>query len=217
MLILHMKRNRPSLFEKIVRGFNQSAADSVERLDLVHFYKAARREFDDNQMNFQELCRREVVALQNGNSDSIAVWRYLCALSREEFQKIYDVLKVRIEERGESFYNPHLSVLLEDLAQAGLVTRSEGALVFKPPDTTAELDFSHGADTIEGGRRVDPALMLQKSDGGFLYASTDLAAIRYRFAPSGDAADRVLYVTDSGQALHFKKSVAHYGSIRHSV
>jgi arginyl-tRNA synthetase len=214
MLILHLKRNRPDLFDEIVRGPHPHAADSLQRLDLVEFYKAARKNFDEDQSNFKELSRLEVVALQNGNADSIAVWKFLCSWSRREFQKVYDVLKVRIEERGESFYHPYIAGLLEDLHRAGLVTRSEGALVFKPPGAPAEelsaKEPSLGAESADGEHRADPALMLQKSDGGFLYATTDLAAIRYRFAPWGDAADRVLYVTDFGQALHFRKSVSPY-------
>lgn len=86
----------------------------------------------------------------------------LCKLSRKEFQKIYDRLDINLFEQGESFYNPRLKPMVEELKAAGIVVEDDGA------------------QCIFVGKKKAPPLMVQKSDGGFGYAATDLAAIRYR-------------------------------------
>ena len=106
----------------------------------------------------------------------------------KSFQKIYDRLDIRIQERGESFYNPLLPGVVKDLEDQGLLVEDQGAKVV----------FAEGFTNKEG----DPLpLIIQKSDGGFNYATTDLAAIRYR--TQQDEADRILYVVDAGQGNHF--------------
>lgn len=215
MLIHYLKQSRPDLFAKIVAKEQLASkscsllADTIEALDLVEFYKAARKDFDANSNDFQERSRLEVVALQNGDPNNTAVWKYFCSLSRQEFQKIYDTLNISIVERGESFYNPFLAGLLTDLTNAGLVVKSQGALIFKSEVDAVlpgvERKEIQSEDSKTPAKVEDPAMLLQKSDGGFLYATTDLAAAKYRFSRTGDAADRVLYVTDSGQGLHFKQ------------
>ena len=163
------------------------ARDSVS--DLVEFYKKAKKQFDEDP-EFQEKSRNEVVKLQGGNADTIKAWQDICELSRVEFRKIYDVLKIKdLEERGESFYNPFLPELVAELEQSGVATVSEGALcIFLPGYTNQD--------------NTPLPLLIRKSDGGFLYATTDLAAVRHR--ASVEKADRVLYVTDVGQAQHFQ-------------
>jgi arginyl-tRNA synthetase len=126
------------------------------------------------------------VRLQGGDPLSLKAWTLLCEQSRREFQQIYDRLGIVLQERGESFYNPFLSAVVADLRMAGLLVEDAGAqCVFLEPEK--------------------PPVIVQKSDGGFNYATTDLAAIRYRFAPPphGDGARRLIYVTDAGQASHF--------------
>jgi arginyl-tRNA synthetase len=126
--------------------------------------------------------------LQSGEETSRKAWEALCEQSRKEFQKIYDRLDIRIQERGESFYNPLLPGVVKDLEEQGLLVEDQGAKVV----------FAEGFTNKEG----DPLpLIIQKSDGGFNYATTDLAAIRYR--TQQDEADRVLYVVDAGQGNHF--------------
>lgn len=132
---------------------------------------------------------------QAGDPASLAAWRLLCAASRVEFQRIYDTLGVTLEERGESFYNPQLADVISELEACGLAQASDGALV-------VWLDGYLARD----GTSPQP-LLVRKSDGGYMYATTDLAAVRQRtlltLADGGEGADRVLYVTDVGQSAHF--------------
>ena len=103
-----------------------------------------------------------------------------------------DLLDIRLSERGESFYNPYLEGVVRDLEATGLLVVDDGARCV----------FLEGVSGKDG---KPLPVIVQKSDGGFNYATTDLAAIRYRFgsAPDGDGARRVVYVTDAGQANHF--------------
>jgi arginyl-tRNA synthetase len=166
-------------------------ADAVDLGDLVAFYREAKKRFDDDEA-FQTTSREEVVKLQGGDPVSLKAWGLLCDQSRREFQKIYDRLDIRLSERGESFYNPYLEAVVADLEATGLLVVDDGARCV----------FLEGVSGKDG---KPLPVIVQKSDGGFNYATTDLAAIRYRFAapPDGDAARRVIYVTDAGQANHF--------------
>jgi len=156
--------------------------------DLVEFYKRAKARFDEDD-EFKVRSRQAVVALQSGNPKSLAAWRLLCATSRTEFQNIYDTLGVEVSERGESFYNPLLAGVVSDLETAKLAEPSEGA-------TVVFLDGYKARDGVSA-----QPLLVQKSDGGYMYATTDLAAVKQRV--SVEKAQRVLYVTDVGQASHF--------------
>ncbi len=176
MLITHLKEVAPEALER---------ADAIDLGDLVSFYRQAKQRFDADPA-FQAASREEVVRLQSGDPLSLKAWTLLCDQSRREFQQIYDRLGIVLQERGESFYNPFLPAVVEDLRAAGLLVEDAGAdCVFLDPDR--------------------PPVIVRKSDGGFNYATTDLAAIRYRFAapPEGDGARRLIYVTDAGQASHF--------------
>jgi arginyl-tRNA synthetase len=182
MLITHLKQVAPEALD---------TADAVDLGDLVAFYRQAKQRFDDDEA-FQTTSREEVVKLQGGDPVSLKAWGLLCDQSRREFQKIYDRLDIRLSERGESFYNPYLERVVADLDAAGLLVVDDGARCV----------FLEGVSGKDG---KPLPVIVQKSDGGFNYATTDLAAIRYRFgaAPEGDGARRVIYVTDAGQANHF--------------
>jgi arginyl-tRNA synthetase len=182
MLITHLKQVAPEAL---------TTADAVDLGDLVAFYREAKKRFDDDQA-FQITSREEVVKLQGGDPQSLKAWGLLCDQSRREFQKIYDRLAIALSERGESFYNPYLQAVVADLEAAGLLVVDQGA----------KCVFLEGVSGKEG---APLPVIVQKSDGGFNYATTDLAAIRYRLAPApgGDGARRVIYVTDAGQANHF--------------
>ncbi len=182
MLITHLKQVAPEALE---------TADAVDLGDLVAFYRQAKARFDDDD-TFQATAREEVVKLQGGDPVSLKAWGLLCDQSRREFQQIYDRLDIRLQERGESFYNPDLPAVLADLDRAGLLVTDDGARCV----------FLEGVSGKDG---QPLPVIVQKRDGGFNYATTDLAAIRYRFgaAPAGDGAGRVIYVTDAGQANHF--------------
>ncbi len=165
--------------------------EKIQISDLVEFYKASKKRFD-NESEFQKRSREEVVKLQSGESKSIQAWKLLCDQSRKEFDEIYQNLNIKINERGESFYNPFLKGVIEDLNFKKILVEDQGA----------KCVFLDGMTNKEG---KPLPLIIQKKDGGFNYATTDLAAIRYRFnkAPNGDDASRIIYVTDHGQANHF--------------
>lgn len=164
-----------------------TTADALDLGDLVTFYKQAKHRFDADEA-FKETSRQEVVRLQAGAEDTRRAWQLLCDQSRREFQVIYDRLEVQLTERGESFYNPLLPAVVADLDQLGLLQEDAGA----------QCVFLEGF-TNKAGSPLP--LIVQKSDGGYNYATTDLAALRYRI--NQDGADRIIYVTDAGQAAHF--------------
>jgi arginyl-tRNA synthetase len=165
-----------------------NAYDLIDLGDLVQFYREAKKRFDTDA-DFQERSRKAVVDLQSGKEEAKTAWRFLCVTSRREFNEIYNLLNVHFdEERGESFYNPFLPNVIEDLDKAGLLVEDQGAKVV----------FLEGF-TNKGGEPLP--LIVQKSDGGYNYATTDLAAIRYRI--EHDHAKQIIYVTDAGQASHF--------------
>ena len=182
MLITHLKQVAPEAL---------TTADAVDLGDLVAFYRQAKQRFDVDEA-FQTTSREEVVKLQSGDPVSRRAWQLLCDQSRREFEQIYGRLDIRLSERGESFYNPYLEAVVADLEAADLLVVDAGA----------KCVFLEGMQGKDGNPLP---LIVQKSDGGFNYATTDLAAIRYRFAapPAGDGARWVIYVTDAGQAHHF--------------
>jgi len=164
-----------------------TTANALNIGDLVSFYRQAKLRFDTDEA-FQQTARQEVVRLQAGAEDTIHAWKLLCEQSRREFQIIYDLLDVQLIERGESFYNPLLSGVVEDLEKSGLLVENQGA----------KCVFLEGFTNREG----EPLpLIVQKSDGGYNYATTDLASLCYRIQK--DEAKRIIYVTDAGQANHF--------------
>lgn len=178
MLILYLREAYPQAL---------TTADALDLGDLVVLYKKAKQRFDEDPQ-FQAAARQEVVKLQAQDPDTIKAWNLLCDQSRREFQVIYDRLNVHLTERGESFYNPYLAAVVEDLRASGLLVESDGA----------QCVFVDGFTNREG----DPLpLIIQKTDGGYNYATTDLAAIRYRIQT--DRAERIIYITDAGQADHF--------------
>jgi arginyl-tRNA synthetase len=164
-----------------------TTANALDIGDLVSLYKQAKIRFDEDE-EFKQTARQEVVKLQAGAEDSRHAWQLLCDQSRQEFQVIYDLLDIKLKERGESFYNPFLEDIVSELKQTGLLEESAGAMCV----------FLDGFTNIDG----EPLpLIVQKTDGGFNYATTDLAAIKYRVKEDG--ANKIIYVTDSGQANHF--------------
>lgn len=106
---------------------SSGASISVDLEDMVEFYRAAKKRFDESE-SFQKRSRQAVVALQSGDSDTVKAWEVLCEASRVEFQQIYDRLGVRLEERGESFYNPMLEGVVSELIEQGIAEEREGAM-----------------------------------------------------------------------------------------
>lgn len=189
-LIAYMKETCPQLLSSDANGASTADAD-VAIGDLVSFYKAAKARYDEDP-TFKATAQAEVVALQSGDEQSLQAWRTICDISRREFQKIYDRLDIKISERGESFYNPFLSDIVGELQGKNLAVLNEGAMVV----------FLEG-DKFKSRDGSPQPVIVQKSDGGYLYATTDLAAMKYRTGT--DKAERILYVTDAGQSLHFEQ------------
>jgi len=179
MLIAYLKQFQP----KVLAG---TATPTLS--DLMGWYRESKKLFDADE-KFKKTAQQEVVALQALAPVSMKAWQRICEISRTGFQEIYDLLDVRLQERGESYYNPMLPQVVEDLEKKGCITIDEGAkCVF-----------------LEGfaGKDDKPLpMIIQKSDGGYNYSTTDMAALNYRIQK--DKAERIIHVVDAGQSLHFQ-------------
>lgn len=159
--------------------------------DLTAFYQAARARFDSDPA-FKQRAQLRVVALQGGDPETTELWRQLVAVSERYFLTVYELLGVTLDSKdflGESFYNDRLQPVVDELTEKGLLRVSDGALCAFPAGFT--------------GREGEPLpLIVRKSDGGFGYAATDLAALKYRVQELG--AQRLLYFVGSPQRNHFQ-------------
>lgn len=155
--------------------------------DLVVNYRAAKELFDADA-DFKQAAQAAVVGLQGGDAEALQVWESICGISRRAFEDIYHLLGIKLLERGESFYNPYLAAVVADLDAKHLVEISDGARCVMLPGFM--------------NRDGEPLpLIVQKSDGGYNYATTDIAALRHRVQDEGG--QWLIYVTDAGQAQHF--------------
>lgn len=155
--------------------------------ELLKLYRAAKVEFDADA-EFKLRAQRAVVALQGGDLQAKQYWEAICASSRIAFEQIYKILDIKLQERGESFYNPQLPEVIKDLEQKSLIKISDGA----------KCVYLEGFTNREG----EPLpLIVQKSDGGYNYATTDLAAVKHRV--NVEHGSWLIYVTDAGQSQHF--------------
>ncbi len=179
MLICFLKDNHPEVLSGVV---------PTDLTSLMQWYKASKKRFDEDA-DFKKRSQLEVVKLQGGDKESLEAWKRICEISRVAFQDIYQLMDVKIEERGESFYNPYLADVVADLEAKGLVTISGGA----------KCVFLEG---IVGRDEAPLPMIIQKSDGGFNYDTTDMAALRHRVQE--EKAERIIILTDAGQALHFQ-------------
>jgi arginyl-tRNA synthetase len=179
------------LIEHLLDVGEDSAEAALLMTDPNAFYQAARRKFDTDP-EFTERARSRLVRLQAGEPATLAIWQRLVDISREYLHQVYARLDVSLTDadiRGESFYNDMLADTVSVLEENGLATVSDGALCAFPAGFT--------------GREGRPLpLIIRKSDGGYNYATTDLAAVRYRVDKL--SADRSVYVVGSEQALHFQ-------------
>ncbi|MCF0096130.1 arginine--tRNA ligase [Micromonospora sp. MH99] len=179
------------LIEHLADLGEAEAAREMSMGDLDSFYKAARVKFDADEA-FAERSRLRVVALQGRDPMTLRLWRLLVEQSERYFLTVYDMLDVTLTERdfhGESSYNDLLTAVVEDLGRLGLLRESDGAACVFPPGSV--------------GRDGEPLpLIVRKSDGGYGYAATDLAAIRQRTGTLG--ATRLLYVVGLPQRRHFE-------------
>nr|XP_033783190.1 arginine--tRNA ligase, cytoplasmic isoform X1 [Geotrypetes seraphini]XP_033783191.1 arginine--tRNA ligase, cytoplasmic isoform X1 [Geotrypetes seraphini] len=149
--------------------------------DLQAFYKESKHRFDTEE-EFKKRAYQRVVQLQNHNPDIIKAWNLICDVSRKEFQRIYDCLDIKLIERGESFYQEMMTDVVKLFEEKGFVQDDEGRKIVFPPGCSIPLT-------------------IVKSDGGYTYDTSDLAAVRQRlFDEKGDI---IIYVVDSGQSVHF--------------
>ncbi|MGH3646511.1 MAG: arginine--tRNA ligase [Micromonosporaceae bacterium] len=179
------------LIEHLLDVGESEAAHELSVGDLDGFYKAARVKFEADEA-FADRARRRVVLLQSGDETTRRLWRLLITESEKYFMTVYRRLDVRLTEAdfaGESCYNDQLGPVVEELDALGLLRDSHGARCVFPEGFT--------------NRDGDPLpLIVRKRDGGYGYASTDLATIRHRIRLLG--ADRMLYVVGLPQRQHFE-------------
>ena len=181
--------------------------DAIAELERI--YKAISAQCDENKPGFKpevrERARLELVKLQQGDAENLAIWREMIRLSQTQFNAIYGRLGIHFDETlGESFYNPRLKGVVDDLKERGIARASEGALcVFSdallPPKEDPFLIHRDGEWT------PNPQL-IQKRDGGFNYATTDLATLQHRLETWHPT--EIIYVTDGRQQLHFQQVFA---------
>ena len=163
-----------------------------ELQDLEGFYRKAKIRFDEDE-SFADKARGYVLRLQRGDAEVVHIWQVFVETSLRHCEQVYSKLGVQLareDVRGESFYNPQLSIVVSDLMSKGLARVSDGAVVVDTP----------AFQTRDGEPSV---FLVKKEDGGYLYATTDLAALKYRTEVLG--ADRCAYVVDSRQDLHFRQ------------
>ena len=158
--------------------------------DLNEFYRQVRERFDSDA-EFAERARKRVVALQSGDPETHKLWEGLVAESERHFEEVYSLLGVGLTHEhvmGESAYNRWLQETVDELRERGIAREDQGAWIVTPEGFT--------------GREGQPAVMIvQKSDGGFTYAASDLAAIRHRLHDL--EANDVFYVVGAPQSMHF--------------
>jgi len=179
-------------FGMLLAYLEENPITSDELSDLENFYRAAKKRFDESEA-FATRARGLVVKLQAGAPDCLALWTRFKDISLSHCQKTYELLNVKLtmaDVMGESAYNDDLANVVAELKAKGLLVEDQGA----------QCVFLEEFKNSEG----EPLpVIVQKADGGYLYATTDLAAVRYR--SNVLKADRALYFVDQRQALHFNQ------------
>ncbi len=174
-------------FGMLIAYFEEQGEEAGKQLsDLEEFYKAAKKRFDQSS-EFANRAREYVVKLQSGDKGCLKLWREFIDITLEHCQEVYDKLGVNLDKscvRGESAYNDELKNIVSQLQQSGVAKESQGAVCV----------FFENSEN---------PLIVQKADGGYLYATTDLAAIKFRVEKLG--AKRICYVVDARQSEHFRQ------------
>ncbi|MEV7970008.1 arginine--tRNA ligase [Sphaerisporangium sp. NPDC088356] len=179
------------LIEHLLDIGEANAVAQLEAGEGSEYYQEARSKFDSDAA-FKERSRRRVATLQAEEPETIRLWHLFMDATIRYFNKVYSTLGVTLTDddiAGESMYNSMLAETCADLEASGVAVMSEGALCVFPPG-------------FKGSDDKPLPLIIRKSDGGYGYATTDLAAIRYRVRDI--KADRILYVVGADQALHFQ-------------
>lgn len=175
MLIAHLEDRFPNFVN-----------ESPPIADLQAFYKESKTRFDEDE-EFKKRAYDRVVKLQSGEERSTKAWQLICDVSRKEFQQIYDSLDIKIVERGESFYQSRMEKIVVELEKKGFLEEDDGRKIM----------WGDKSDDFGG-----IPLTIIKSGGGFTYDTSDMATIKNRIEE--EKGDWLIYVTDCGQATHFK-------------
>ncbi|MEO0442967.1 MAG: arginine--tRNA ligase, partial [Pseudomonadota bacterium] len=180
------------LLVELEENLNDGESASLALKDLERFYQQSKQHFD-NSKEFADKAREYVVKLQSGDKNMLALWEQFKTVSLQHSQSIYDSLNVTLKPadvRGESAYNKDLAAIVEDLKNQGLAVEDKGAVI-------AFLE-----ELADKDGKPSPVIV-QKQGGGFLYSTTDLAALRYRSRVL--KARRILYIVDARQSLHLQQ------------
>ena len=176
-------------FGILIKGYRecltdeQRAALTVADLEAAYVQSSSRAKTDEA---WQDACRKELVKLQQGDEECVALWKRFIEISIGEFTRMYTQLGVSFDTwRGESYYNSMMPGIIDRLCKAGLAEESEGALIVRFEEEKL------------------PVAIVRKSDGGFNYTTSDLACVESRVAEYSP--ERIIYVTDERQQLHFKQ------------
>ena len=177
-------------FGILIKGYRECLTDeerenlSVANLEKCYVMSAARAKEEDGV--WKDACRAELVKLQQGDAENLALWKRFIDISIGEFERMYAKLGVKFDTyRGESYYNPMMPGVVDKLVKMGLAEESEGALVVKLEEENLGV------------------AIVRKSDGGYNYTTSDLACVQSRVAEYDP--ERIIYVTDDRQQLHFKQ------------
>ncbi|MGA2554821.1 MAG: arginine--tRNA ligase [Verrucomicrobiota bacterium] len=183
-------------FGKLILGWktrlDPAALDRDPIAEMERLYQLINAACEQDPNSLQN-ARQELVKLQAGDPENLAIWRRMIALSQEQFDRVYARLGVTFDHTfGESHYNLRLQAVVDDLRQRGLARESDGAMAV----------FFDDVPALKG----HPALV-QKSDGAFNYTTTDLATLQFRMEGGcgNGAPDEITYVTDGRQQLHFQQ------------
>ncbi|MGJ8673954.1 arginine--tRNA ligase [Rubritalea sp.] len=192
-------------FGMVIYGWKNMLDESAIQADplqeLLRIYRAVNALCKDDE-SIKDLCRDELVKLQGGDADNFAIWEKCVEVSKVGLNKIYDRLDVSFDHwLGESSYNDELAPLVQALAEEGLARESDGALcIFSGESIPPKQDpFKEKRD----GEWADLPMIVRKKDGAFNYATTDIATVDYRLNQWN--ADKIWYVVDARQSLHFKQ------------
>ena len=198
-------------FGKLLVGWKEyldEAALAAEPIaEMERLYKKVNAECDADEKRLAQ-AREELVKLQNGDAENLAIWKRMIELSQHQFDTIYGRLGVAFDHTlGESFYNPQLKSVVEELVAKGIARESEGAKAIFSDGTLPPKEDPFLIQR-DGEWHPNPAL-IQKTDGAANYATTDLATLEYRWKTWQPS--EIVYVTDGRQQLHFRQIFAAWG------
>jgi arginyl-tRNA synthetase len=188
---------------------DRAALKSDPLPEMERIYKTISAQCDPAKPGFNQAmldrARNELVKLQAGDAENLGIWREMIRLSQAQFDTIYTRLGVKFDHTlGESFYHPRLQVVVDELMTKGIATVSEGAKAILSDGSVSPKDDPFLIH--KEGKWVSNPFIIQKSDGGFNYATTDLATLAYRLETWRP--DEIVYVTDGRQQLHFRQLFA---------